>query len=175
MHAGARLGRQEGRRPLLHQLLVAPLHRALAIAEHERAAASVAEHLHLDVVRVDDRLLEVQPGVAERGPGLGRGGVEQPLEIVGMLDEAHAAPSPARRRLQQHGVAGRLGHARGLGRARQSRPGEPGTSGSPAAPIASFALALSPSTSIDSGDGPTNAMSLSKQARTNAGFSLRKP
>ena len=46
---------------------------------------------------------------------------------------------------------------------------------SPAVPIASFASDLSPSTSMDSGDGPTKAMSLSKQARTNAGFSLRNP
>ena len=72
MQRAARLVAEERRRRLLEQLLVPALHAALALADDERAAVAVAEHLHLDVVRVDDDLLEVQPAVAERRLGLGR-------------------------------------------------------------------------------------------------------
>ena len=45
----------------------------------------------------------------------------------------------------------------------------------PAARIAPLASDLSPSTSIDSGVGPTKIRSLSSQARTNDGLSERNP
>ena len=70
----ARLAREEGRRRrrLLDDLLVAPLHAALALAERVGAAVRVAEHLHLDVPRLVDVALEVDARVGEgrlaRGP-----------------------------------------------------------------------------------------------------------
>ena len=47
-----------GRRRLLDQLLVASLHRAVALAEVDRVAVAVGEDLDLDVPRLDDRALE---------------------------------------------------------------------------------------------------------------------
>ena len=46
--------RQVGRRRLLDHLLVAPLQRAVALAEREHAARAVAEDLHLDVAGAHD-------------------------------------------------------------------------------------------------------------------------
>src|SRR5262249_3984245 len=54
------------RRRFLDQLLVPTLDRALALAEREDATVLVAQHLHLDVSRRGDRLLEVETAVAER-------------------------------------------------------------------------------------------------------------
>src|SRR5207302_675703 len=54
------------RRRFLDQLLVTPLDRALAFTEREDSAVLVGEHLHLDVPRRRNRLLEVQAAVAER-------------------------------------------------------------------------------------------------------------
>ena len=55
-HALAQL-RVHGRRGrFLDQFLVAPLHRAVALAEVDAVAVLVGEHLHFDVARVEERL-----------------------------------------------------------------------------------------------------------------------
>ena len=54
------LGRVErGRRRFLEDLLVAALQRAVALAEMDRIALAVAEHLDLDVARLVQILLHV--------------------------------------------------------------------------------------------------------------------
>ena len=58
-----RLG-QAGRRRLLDHLLVAPLQRAIALAQRHDVAEAVAEDLHLDVAGPHDQLLEEQASVA---------------------------------------------------------------------------------------------------------------
>ena len=55
---------------LLEHLLVAPLHRALALAEREHGAVGVGEQLDLDVARSLDVSLAEDGAVAERGLGL---------------------------------------------------------------------------------------------------------
>ena len=82
LHRLARLGRERERRRLLDQLLVAPLDRALALAEREHAALAVAEHLDLDVAGRHERPLEVERAVAERRLGLGARGAVGGLELV---------------------------------------------------------------------------------------------
>ena len=81
------------------------LDRALALAEREHAARGVREHLHLDVARRVDHLLDVERGVAERCLRLGRGGAESVLELVQRLDEPHALAAAACRGLEEHGQA----------------------------------------------------------------------
>ena len=88
---------EAGRGRLLDQLLVAALQRAVAVADVDRVAVPVAEHLHLDVAGAADEALDEQPPVAERLLGLGR------------------APTPRRRRAPP---AGRPGACR----ARRRRP-----------------------------------------------------
>ena len=116
------------RRRLLDQLLVAPLDRALALAEVEEVAARVAEDLELDVPRLVEVLLEVDLGVAERLLGLVArrlvGGGELPL----VAGDAHAAAAAAGRRLQDDGIADLSREREGLvhrvertGRARKGR------------------------------------------------------
>ena len=43
-----------------------PLQRTLAFAKIDRVAMLVGEHLHLDVPRIDDRLLDINFAIAER-------------------------------------------------------------------------------------------------------------
>ena len=95
LHLGAQLGRQRRRRRLLHELLVAPLDGALALAEREDAAVPVAEHLDLDVPRADDRALDVERSVREARLGLGGGHVVGGLELAG---GGRRAACPCRRR-----------------------------------------------------------------------------
>ena len=56
-----------GRRRLLDDLLVAALHRAVALAQVDDVAVSVGEHLDLDVARPLEELLHVDLVVAEGG------------------------------------------------------------------------------------------------------------
>ncbi len=57
----------DGRRRLLHDLLVSTLERALALAEVDDVPVGVGEHLHLDMARALDEPFEQQRVVAERG------------------------------------------------------------------------------------------------------------
>jgi hypothetical protein len=95
----AHTGRQVGCRRLLDQLLVAPLHGAVAVAEVYDVAVRVRQHLHLDVPRPLEVALQVHLGPAERGAGLaGRGG-QRGVETGGVVHDAHAAPAAAERGL----------------------------------------------------------------------------
>ena len=60
LHRLARFGRQRGPRRLFDQLLVAPLDRALPLAEGQDVAVLVAEHLDLHVPS-RERLLDAEP------------------------------------------------------------------------------------------------------------------
>ena len=58
-------------RSLLDDLLVAPLHGTVALAQPDRVAKAVRKNLDLDVPRVLEELLHVDHGVPERGARLG--------------------------------------------------------------------------------------------------------
>ena len=70
-HAGAQVGIDGGRGRFLDHLLVAALHRAVALAEMDDVAVVVGEDLDLDVARVDHGLFEDQLARAEGALGLG--------------------------------------------------------------------------------------------------------
>ena len=69
-------------RGLLDQLLVAALDRAVALAEVDRVALLVGEHLDLDVARVGQVALEVDRVVGEELLALARGALEGLLQLV---------------------------------------------------------------------------------------------
>ena len=93
----------------LEQLLMAPLDRALALAEVDDVAVMIAEHLELDVARVLDVLLDVDVADAERRFGLALRGLERLRQLAWRADDAHAAAAAAGDRLDDHRVAELLG------------------------------------------------------------------
>ena len=86
---------------LLDQLLVPPLHRAIALEEVDHVAVVVGDHLDLDVAGMLDVLFEVDFGVAEGGLGLGLGLLDGGLQGQIVQGHAHAAAAAAGRRLNR--------------------------------------------------------------------------
>ena len=102
---------------------MAALERAVALAEVDRLAIAVAEHLEFDVARVGEIFLHVDGVVAERRAGLGRRLAHQAFELVVGLDDLHSAPAAARRGLDQDRIADLLGELVRLGDAGQRAGG----------------------------------------------------
>ncbi len=96
-HRLARLGCERRRGRLLDQLLVAPLDRAFPLTERQHVAVLVAQDLNLDVPGRRECLLDVEPGIAERGLRLGRGCAERVLDVLAAPARA-ACPCRRRRR-----------------------------------------------------------------------------
>ena len=119
LHLLAPLVVERRRRRLLDQLLVAALHRALALAAGQDMAMVVAEHLDLDVARRRDHLLDVERAVAERSLGFARRALVRVTDLAGFRHRAHALAAAARRSLEQHGETELLGR-----RERVIRPGD---------------------------------------------------
>jgi hypothetical protein len=103
--AVAQLGGQFGRRRFLDDLLVAPLHRAVALAEEHRVLVLVGQHLDLDVARVLEEFLHVHRGVAEGGERLGARHGDRVQQRGFGMHNSHAAPAAAARGLDDHRVA----------------------------------------------------------------------
>ena len=119
----AELAADAGRGRLLDHLLVAALHRAVALAQMEAGAVRIAQDLHLDVARALDVALVDEPAVAEGGLGLARRGLDRRDELAGIAHHAHAAAAAAGARLDEQRVADlvRVGAARHDGHARALR------------------------------------------------------
>ena len=104
-HPVAQLGRQVRGRGDLDDLLVPPLHRAVALEQVDHVALAVGEDLHLDVPRLDDRLLDEHGRVAERGVALAHAGLDRLAQVPGVVDPAHAAAAATGDRLHEQRVA----------------------------------------------------------------------
>ena len=99
---------------LLDQLLVAALHRALALAERKHMALLIGHNLYLNVMRRRDELLHVALAVAKNGLALGTRLDERLCRIFHAPDLANAATATAGARLDEHGAANALGLGRCL-------------------------------------------------------------
>ena len=84
-----------GSRRALDDLLVAPLDRAVALEQVHGIAVLVAEHLHLDMARPLDQLLEIDLVLAERRLGLALGLHDLARQVGLGADHPHAAPAAA--------------------------------------------------------------------------------
>ena len=104
-HGVAAIIVEAGRGRFLDHLLVAALHRAVALEQMHDVAVRVGEDLHLDVARPCQIALDQHAVVAERRGGFllrrGEGGGK----FAGRCDDAHAAAAAAGDRLDQHGKA----------------------------------------------------------------------
>src|SRR5215472_19193169 len=69
------------------------------------AARPVGENLHLDMARPRQEALEIDLIVAEEGLGFGSRCEELALECRFLAHDAHAAPTAARSRLDEQGIA----------------------------------------------------------------------
>ena len=103
---------EKHRRRALHDLLVAPLHGAVALVEVHEVAVHVAEDLHLDMPRPPHELFQVHLVVAERRHRLAACGGQQLRELCLVVDDAHPAAATAPARLEHD----RIADARGLPR-----------------------------------------------------------
>ena len=101
----ALLWRDDRRGRFLEDLLVAALQRAVALAEVDRVAVAVAEHLEFDVARVGEIFLHVDGVVAERRARFGRCLAHQAFELVFVRHDLHAAAAAAGCGLDQDRIA----------------------------------------------------------------------
>ena len=83
----------------LDDLLMPPLHRAIALVQMHHVAVPVAENLHLDVFRARNVAFEKHRRIAERAARLALRLVEQIRRDRRACDDAHPAPAAAERRL----------------------------------------------------------------------------
>ena len=105
----ARRGVEVRRGRLLDHLLVAALHRAVALAEVDDRAVLVGGDLDLDVSGVGDEPLEVQALVAERRAGFAAREAEEAVEFVAVLGEFDPAATATAGGLDQHRVSDFVG------------------------------------------------------------------
>ena len=86
-------------------LLVAPLHRAVALAQVDHVAVGVRQHLEFDVPRPLQEFLHVDLVVAEGGARLGARDADRVQERRLGVHHAHAAPAAAAGGLDDHRIA----------------------------------------------------------------------
>ena len=99
-HLAARsLGQARAGR-FFEQLLVAALHRAVALAQIDAVAVVVAEHLHLDMLGAAQILLDVEAVVVEGLAHLALRRGEDVGELFGAMHQANATSTAASRRLK---------------------------------------------------------------------------
>ena len=85
--------------------LVASLEATFALAEVRDGAASVADHLHLDVARAGEQAFDDDGGIAEGCGGFGLAAGVGLFKLVGGGDDAHAASAAAGDGLDHHCAA----------------------------------------------------------------------
>ena len=94
------------RGPDLEELLAAPLHAAVPVAEHLHLLA-VSEHLHFNVPHAGQQFLEEHSVVAEGRRGFRPAAPERLAEVVVGPHRPHATTAAARARLHHDGSPGR--------------------------------------------------------------------
>src|SRR5262252_5687846 len=115
-HPGANLGAYGRGGGLLENLLMAPLDRALALAQVDDIAVLVRKDLDLDVPGLADVLLDVDGRVTEGGAGGGPRALDCRPQVLLLLDHLHADATASPRWLDDDGVADLLGYPRRRGR-----------------------------------------------------------
>ncbi len=116
----------------LDDLLVAPLQAAVPFEEVNHVAVGVGQDLHLDVARVDHRLLEKHRGIPERRLRLPAGGLDRLLQVVRLVDPPHPPAAATRDSLHEYRKTHRLSGCQQFGdRTRRGRRCENRQAGPP--------------------------------------------
>ncbi|SAK97737.1 hypothetical protein AWB75_07144 [Caballeronia catudaia] len=110
-HRAAGFIGETGSGRFFQHLLMAALHRAIAIEEIHRVAVLVGENLHFDVPRTQQVLFDQHAIVAEARRRLALARRQRGREVLALLDDAHALAAAARARFQQHGITDAIGFA----------------------------------------------------------------
>ena len=90
-------------------LLVAPLHGAVALPQVPDIARLVAQDLHLDMAGAQDHLFQIALAIAKGGLGLAPALAHLQFQLVLRQDRAHAPTAAAPGGLEHQGIAYRLG------------------------------------------------------------------
>ena len=159
----------------LDEFLVTALDRAFALPEMADGAVAVADDLHLDVPRLADQPLDIDAVTAEGRLGLGLAARIGLLELVAVLDDAHAASAAAGHGLDHHRAAFAERGEEGFCVRERGRAGGAVDNRHVAASRQRLGGDLVAEQVERSGDGPTKVMFFSAQRRASAEFSLRKP
>ena len=104
-HSSPQFGRHQRGGTLLDDLLIASLDGTIAFPEMNDAAVFIRENLKFDVVRIDDKLFDVDLGIAEGLVRLEARGMIALHEAPFVTGDAHPAPSAAGDRLDHDGKA----------------------------------------------------------------------
>ena len=166
---------QVRRRRQLDHLLVAALHAAVALEEVDDVAVGVGQDLHLDVARVDHRLLEEHRRVAERRLRLAAGGLDRPRRSsAGSATRRMPRPPPPATALTNSGNVHVLRPRRPVRRPTPTAPRTPAPADRPPGPRRSPGTCCR-SAPGRSAPGPTNVMPAAAHAAASSGFSERNP
>jgi hypothetical protein len=110
-HLLAQRGSHARRRRFLEHLLVAALHRAVALEQIDAVALRVAKHLDLDMARAQHVFLDQHGIVAEAVDGLALAGLQRGRKVLALFHQTHALAAAARAGLDEHGIADAVGLA----------------------------------------------------------------
>ena len=111
----AQLLTDPGRRRLLDHLLIAPLHRTIALEQRHAVPVRIGQQLHLHMARLAEIPLDQHAAIAERRSCLTTRTRKRLGKLGLRIDDAHTAPAATGRRLDQN----RITHALGRSRKRQ--------------------------------------------------------
>ena len=101
-HALAHCGRYQGRGTLFDDLLVAALHRAIALTQMHEITMGIGDDLELDVVRIQHQFFQVALAITEAGNRFVRGSSEERMEFFGLEAGTHATATTTSCGLDHH-------------------------------------------------------------------------
>ena len=105
---------QRNRRRHLHHLLMAALHRAIALVKVQDIAVIVAQYLHFDVLGAAHEAFQEHGVIAERGGRFAARLFQFAVELRGAIYYAHAAPATAEGGFDNQRITDLAGDFRGL-------------------------------------------------------------
>jgi hypothetical protein len=108
-HLVAQLGRHAGRRRLLDHLLVAALHRAVALAQVNGVAVLVGKHLKLNMARTSDIFFDEKSTIAKRSDRLARRRSHGVFELGVSVSDAHALATTTHHSLDENRITDAIG------------------------------------------------------------------